>query len=140
MIVISLVPQEGIAKVWPIVEPMLAKAAEYTNGRYTTADILTDIATGQQTLWIAIEDGKIIGCTTVSIVLYPNGMKTLCYEYLGGEDVSRWLGEGHKVCMSYAKENGCTKLECLGRSGWKRFLGEIGYKQFAVKYEFNIED
>lgn len=140
MIAISLVPAEGLPRVWPIVEPMLAKAAEYTNGRFNTADILTDIACGQQTLWIAIEGGKIIGCTTISIIEYPTGIKSLCYEYLGGDDVSRWLGEGHKVCMQYAKDHGCTKLECLGRSGWKRFLRDIGYQQFAVKYEFNIED
>jgi len=134
-----MVPTEQLVQVWEEVMPMIERALQYTGGRFTMQNVLADLLTGNQTLWIAIEDQEIIGCTTISITQYP-GLKALVYEHLGGENVTRWLDEGHRVCSHYAKHLGCTVLECQGRSGWKPFLEKLGYRQYAVRYECKIED
>jgi hypothetical protein len=139
MIQVSLVPSEHIVQVWDVVLPMIEDALRYTGGRFTIRNVLADLMTGNQSLWVAIEDGKIIGCTTISVTQYP-GLKALVYEHLGGENVARWLEEGHRICSQYGKELGCTMLECQGRSGWKPFLEKLGYRQYAVRYECKIED
>lgn len=138
MIQITLVPTQFVGSVWPTVAPMIERALHYCGERFRIDDVLEDCLLGTQTLWLAMDDGQIIGCTTISITLYPGGKKALVYEHLAGEDVQRWLSEGDRVCREYARDNGCTILECQGRSGWKPFLEKLGYRQFAVRYECEV--
>lgn len=134
-----MVPLDRVQTVWHVVSPMLHKAIRHTGGRYRLVDVVADLQSGNQTLWIAFDETDIIGCTTISITQYPGGVKALCYEHLGGSNIKAWLAEGHKVLSEYARDLGCTRLECQGRSGWKPFLEELGYRQFAVRYECNLE-
>lgn len=120
---------------------MLDKAIQRANGRSLLADLYHDLTEGKQTLWIALDDLEIIGCCTVRINKYSTGLTTLSYEYLGGSDVGRWLGEGHRVLQMYAKEYGATRLEVpQGRKGWLHHLTKLGYRQFAVRYECELEE
>ena len=128
-------------EAWKVVEPMLTKAVDRSNGRMTISELVHDIFTSDQTLWVALDGNEIIGCCTVRIVRYPTDLMTLSYEYLAGEDVGRWLEEGHKVLTEYAKELGCSRLEVpQGRKGWEPFLKKLGYRTHAVRYECEIED
>lgn len=139
MISVSLVPTPHIYSVWDDVKQMIEDALTFGGGVYSIQDVFNDLLTDQQSLWIAIEDGKIIGCTTISINQYPRS-RSLVYKWLGGKDVARWLPEGHRVCSAYAREFDCSKLECLGRSGWKPFLEKLGWRQTGVQYEFELKD
>ena len=118
---------------------MIDSALAYGGGVYSIEDVFHDLMDGEQTLWVAFEGDEIIGCTTISITQYPRS-RSLVYKWLGGRDVARWLEEGHRVCSAYAREYGCTKLECLGRSGWKPFLEKLGWRQTGVQYEFELKD
>jgi hypothetical protein len=120
---------------------MLEAAVQRSNGRFTLMDILSDIVDGEQSLWVAMKDKEIIGCCTVRIVRYPTDLVTLSYEYLGGENVSVWIDEGHRVLSEYAREYGATRLEVpQGRRGWEPLLKKLGYKLFSYKFECNLED
>ncbi len=133
-------PKDLVDEVWHITGPMIERALRYTGGRFRMEDVRKDIDDMTQTLWIAIKNGKIIGCCTVSICDYPSGERSIVYEYLAGANVEEWLPEGHRVLSRYGKDNQCTLLECQGRSGWKPFLEKLGWRQFSVKYEFRLED
>lgn len=137
MIQITLVPINAMPVIWPKVSAMLEAALVYSGGRFTIDDLLNEIMISKKTLWIALDDDDIIGCTTVSIFQYPQ-LKALCYDDLGGRDVHLWLDEGHRVLSNYGRDMGCTRLECQGRSGWKKFLEALGYKQYAVRYEMEL--
>lgn len=140
MIQVSLIPYGEVEALLPVIAPMLTRALAYTGGRFTLEDVLEDLRTGDQTLWIAItDDNEILGCTTVSIKQYPTGKRALVYEHLAGDDVHLWLDEGHKMCVRYAKHFGCTVLECQGRSGWEPFLKKLGYRKFATIFECDLE-
>lgn len=141
MIQISLVPSGHIDQIWDVVSPMLDKAVQRSNGRMQLMDLYHDLIDGEQTLWIALDDTEIIGCCTVMINKYGTGLTTLSYEYLGGADVGRWLGEGHRVLQMYAKEYGATRLEVpQGRKGWMPHLAKLGYRQSAIRYECELEE
>ena len=140
MISVTLVPIEAIPELWPAVEPMLFKAVIRSGGRFTTEDLYHDLICGVQTLWLALDDSNIIGCATVKVQLYPTGLMTLSYEYLAGEDVRRWMRQAQEVMISYAKEYGCTKIEIIGRQGWKPLLEQLGWRQTNVQYELDLKD
>lgn len=141
MIAVSLVPTDELDNVWFAVVPMLESALQYNGGRSRLDDLYIELMNGQQTLWVALDEGEIIGCVTVRIVKYQTGMAILAYEYLAGKGVHRWLKEGHVVCSRYAKEFGCTMLEVpYGRRGWQPLLEDLGYRVAAIRYELNLED
>jgi len=104
-------------------------------------DVHDDLLWGKQSLWVALDGNEIIGCCTVRINWYKTGLRTLSYEHLGGKDVERWLFEGHEILQNYAKDYGCTRLEVpQGRKGWTPLLKKIGYRTFAIRYEFELKD
>lgn len=120
---------------------MLHKSVTRSHGRVSLMDVYHDLIDGEQSLWIALDDLEIIGCCTVRISKYSTGLTTLSYEHLAGANVGRWLGEGHRVLKMYAKEYGATRLEVpQGRKGWLHHLAKLGYREFAVRYECELEE
>jgi hypothetical protein len=140
LIEVSLVPSEFVQQVWHEVAPQLARCVARSGGRISLQSINEDLRQGAQTLWVALEDGQIIGCTTIRIIEYPTGVRALSYENLAGERFADWMLVGHSVCQEYAKALGCTLLEVTGRSGWERYLASLGYKRKAVQLSMKIED
>lgn len=140
MISVTLVPPDAVADLWTTVEPMLHKAVARSNGRYNTEELFHEIIDGDQTLWLALDDVNIIGCATIKVLRYPTGLITLSYEYLAGEDVRKWMHQAQEVMISYAKEFGCTKIEIIGRQGWKPLLEQLGWRQTNVQYELDLKD
>lgn len=141
MIAVSLVPADELDNVWFTVSPMLERALQYNGGRTRLDDIYIELMAGQQSLWVAMDEGDIIGCVTIRISRYQTGIKILSYEYLAGKTIHLWLKEGHRVCSAYGKELGCSMLEVpYGRRGWQPLLEDLGYKIAAIRYELNLED
>jgi hypothetical protein len=136
---ISLVPREETTTVWHTVAPMIEKAIPYCKGRFSIVDIFHDVLTGEQTLWVAFDEGEIYGAVTVRIVQYPD-CKALRLETLGGHSVRKWLREGFRTMESYARTCGCQKIEAFGRPEWGRFFKRLGLKPFAIQYEHNLDE
>ena len=140
MISITLVPTQHVPYVWDDVASMLVKAVVRSGGRFSIDDLYHELLDGTQSLWLALDGDKIIGTATIKVNRYKTGLVTLSYEYLGGEDVRRWMHQAHEVMLRYAKEYGCHKIEIVGRSGWKPLLEQLGGRQTNVQYEFELKD
>ena len=61
MIEVSMVPPQFLDACWGRIEGYLEKAAGYTYGRYTVADIYDVVKDGDNTLWIAFDEKSIKG-------------------------------------------------------------------------------
>ena len=57
--IISLVPSDHVANVWPAVAGYVQNALEYTDGRYELDDVLAMVEGGGFLLWIAFDDESI---------------------------------------------------------------------------------
>ncbi len=137
---ISLVPPEGVKKLWKdTLSSMVEEAAEYSNGRFTAVDVYVDCLRGQQSMWVAYDDEGIKGCCTVRIVQYPN-LKACLLDVIAGDNVDQWLEEGFNVISKYARAKGCIKMEGNGRPGWEPRIRKLGWKRSSVLFEYDLPE
>lgn len=104
--------------MWPIVGPMLAPAVALSNGCYEVEDVLADLRTGHQQLWVDWVDGQTINAAmTTMFDQYPR-KKTLKVVFVGGRKMKKWLPEFIGLVEAYARKNGADMLEGFFRAGW----------------------
>ena len=137
---ITLVPQEHIEFIWPKVREMLAPAIERAHGRWTEQDVLDQLLSGKQFLWLAYRnDGAISSAVTTLISQYPSA-RLLGIQFAGGTDMQLWSASGMAVMKKFAADMGCSGIETGGRSGWGRYLERFGFKQYIVICEHWFEE
>ncbi len=117
---------EDIETVWPEVEPLIAKACEYSDGKITTDDIYKDLKTQDMQLWLIPK-----GVWVTRIVDYPQSRRLEVVSASGEWD--NWLEYG-EVVADWARSLGCDAAEIIGRKGWGRKTGfEEIHRTFRVK-------
>lgn len=125
---VSLVPADHVENVWPIVEPYMERAAEYTYGRYTVDDIKDSITQYDHHLWIVFDDSKTIkGAVVTTFKHYPQA-KYLDMVFIGGDDGLVWKDDMLKVLKHWGYDNDCDGIESTARFGWEKIFKDDGYK------------
>ena len=138
--IISMVPRERVPEIYELVRKMLQPAIDAAHGRMEWNSVLAELGTGKTTLWaIAEDDGTIKAFAVFRIFDYPL-VRALTVELLGGKGFrEHWGAEFVEVINSYAKEYNCGTIEAIGRKGWRRVLGDHGFKEIAVTFERPVE-
>lgn len=135
---ISLVPTEYIDRVWPTVEPYVAKALKYASGKYEPEDVRALVVEYGYPLWIAFNDDGIKGAVVTRFIQYPR-KKYLFLEFCGGQDGFSWKAPMLEVLRSWAKDNGCDGIEGAGRDAWQRVFKDEGYKRTLQHFELPLD-
>lgn len=134
---ISLVPSELIEGLWSSIFPHLAKAAEYTFGRYEPEDIFEAVVSGQTHLWVAIRGDEIIGITVTRFWQYPR-KRCLDMVFLSGDDGFDWKDDMLDTLQRWAQDSGCDVLEASGRPGLARAFRDDGYRPLWQVFELPV--
>ena len=138
---VSMVPPEHVHECWANVEEFLARAAEYTFGRYHAEDIY-DLLTQRQDyhLWVAFDDsGKFYGAVVTNFVDYP-GKRVLAMQFCGGDELHLWKEDMLALLKKWARDTQCDAIESTGRKGWAKIFADDGYKVQWVTYELPVGD
>lgn len=107
-----------VEAMWPVVGPMLAPAVSLSNGCYEVDDVLAELRTGQQQLWVDWVDGQTVNAAmTTMFDQYPR-KKTLKVVFVGGRKMKKWLPEFISLVEAFARKNGADLLEGFFRKGW----------------------
>lgn len=139
MIQVSLVPPEHVEKLWPRVFPHLAKAAEYTFGRYEPEDIFDFVLSGAAHLWIAFNEEDIIGITITRFWQYPR-KKCLDMVFIGGDEGFSWKDQMLSTLQRWGADNGCEVIESSGRPAFARVFKNDGYRLLWQVYELPVAE
>ena len=134
----TLVPKEHVQRVWGSIEQFAEGCAKYTYGRFKAVDILHELLTKDQQLWIAFDDKDIYAFWVTEVVQYPQ-TKILVMHFTGGNRIEEWQTIGLKQLQQFARDTGCTKIESYGRPGWEKVWKNEGYKKRFVFYELPVE-
>jgi hypothetical protein len=134
----TLVPKEHVQRVWGSIEQFAEGCAKYTYGRFKAVDILHELLTKDQQLWIAFDDKDIHAFWVTEVVQYPQ-TKILVMHFTGGNRIEEWQTIGLKQLQQFARDTGCTKIESYGRPGWEKVWKNEGYKKRFVFYELPVE-
>jgi len=131
---VSLVPLELVPKYWGEVEQHLAKAAEYTHGRYEVEDIFDAIMDYDHHLWIAFDEEGVKGAVVTKFALYPR-RKYLDMVFTGGERLAEWKDPMLKMLQAWAYDSGCDGIESTARPGWAKIFKNDGHMPLWQTFE-----
>lgn len=127
------IPREEVWRVWPGV-------AEWIDSAYKAADeimpldILDQLRSGHRQLWVAWGDEQRVLCAVLTRIVQLRSGRALQVTGCGGEQVERW-SDLITTLESFAKDEGCTKIQVSGRPGWARLYRNSGYRATRVVIE-----
>ena len=105
------------ADTWAIASPMLQSALEYQD-THDIHDIKAALDDGSAQLWCGWKS-----CVGTEIVEYPK--MNACRIWLAAGDKSELLSRMLADIEKWAKNQGCSKIEVVGRKGWLRVLQDF---------------
>lgn len=137
--IFTAVPTEGVEIVWKDVKPLLDKAVNTSKGKFSIEDIYEYLLNGYYSLWIVMENKKVIAAITTRIVEYP-ASKGMAMDWIGGENINKWLPVAQKQISEFAKECGCSHLEGFGRKAWQRVLKKFNWEPEYIAYRMELNN
>ena len=135
--IISMVPFEEVANIWPEVSGFIEKSIEKFPARYSIVDVYEEILLHKQSLWVAYDD-EYLAAWTVRIAEYPQG-RILNIDWIGGKEPERWDVEAMTIMERYAKDMGCKRISSFGRPGWKNRGKACGFAVVSYVFEKEVE-
>lgn len=125
------------SSVWDLVLPFIERAREacpdYIACRELAPDILRKIEGRKYQLWLIHADGQIVAVSVTSVEKMSQG--SVCVvQYQSGVDLDGWLDVFKDSITGWARENGCTQMQLVGRKGWERKLLSRGLKKAFTIY------
>lgn len=102
---IELLNPNYLHQLWPVVEPMLAKAMAHAKGEITLEQLKVYLSNGAYQLILFIDGELIIGAVAYEWTIYPNDR---CFYILaiGGKTNDECVNQ----MFSYAKSQGATTV------------------------------
>ena len=88
----------------------------------TAEDFLPFLVASEMQLWVAIEDKDVLAAMITQIIPYPR-KRVLRILVLAGAEMDKWLPFLPEV-EKWAKDIGCSHIECWGRKGWLKVLSD----------------
>ena len=135
---IALVPRNNIDEILSEVGPILIRATDLSGGRWSLPDVLDQIDTGQQQLWIAFDDERIWAACTTRFSHYAK-MKMLEGCFVAGDKLDTWCAPLLEVLDRWAADNDCAGIEFTGRMGWEKVLKPYGFRRAYIVLEKRYE-
>lgn len=118
-IAIELPPIDELARVWPIIEPILKRATDRSLG-YQPIDLLQLVMLGRMHLFVVREGGRIVAALVTEVRQYPR-RRVLEVPFGGGTGLKRWIGPLMDALDAHAEMLGCQDIIGWDRVGWARF-------------------
>ena len=94
----------------------IENALAYGGGTHTLTQVLDAIIAGKAQFF-SMENSAIV----TEIVDYPQ--KSTCRIWLAGGNMDELMEAEKQICQ-WAREQGCSGMEVVGRKGWERQLKE----------------
>lgn len=133
------IPPDITDKVWPVVEPYLKKAIEFSHGTHSLESSRERVKSNAAQLWAIIEDEKphkVVAAGLTSVTQYPTGKRAVMIELLGGERMSDWFALKKDVEL-WAAQNDCHLVYCWARKGWAKHLPDYHLSHYVLSKELH---
>jgi hypothetical protein len=132
LVELSCVDPKQIPNVWPHVAHVIRRAMERGGlGRFE--DVERDVLSVNAYLWLAIESGSVLAAA-VTQVTQAKDHRLCTIVACGGHD---WKKFGRLIAglETYARAEGCRRMEIAGRPGWLRRLPDYRLAKIVIRKE-----
>ena len=110
----------------PLWAPLLVRAIEESDGRWTWEQCCKDILTGALEVWTVESGDRLLAVYTTRLL--KSRERFVLVEDMAGDDMREWLPAVAAALEDYAKDAGATQIVAEGRRGWEKVLREYGYR------------
>lgn len=154
-LVMQQVKPDHVRVVAPHIFDLLEKACEFSNGRFDPPSVLERCAglndRDNWQLWVVFSpEGAtdenfaehVKAVTVTSLNMYPTGEKVAETILIGGKGPSEeWLHYFDQL-KAWARHNGASRIQFIGRKGWQRSMKSLGinWKPVATMFECDLGD
>ncbi|WP_375638650.1 MULTISPECIES: hypothetical protein [unclassified Bartonella] len=124
-------------RIAPYLEDIIASFRKYVERfkhEITLQELLEAICSGKKQLWLVLDDDeRFLAAFTTQIQQTVLGKKRALICECSGKGILD-LVDNLQVAEDWARENGASEMEILGRLGWKRALTKQGYSIGMLYY------
>ena len=138
----TAVSPDFLDSCWDRAKPIIDKACEMSNGRFTADSVKKQLDIGIQILWILYRgDDDMLLALTTGISDYPDKrMLNIMFCASDGEN-TYWYDHREKIVppiIEWAKMQNCKGVELSGREGWAKVLAPFGFKKSYVTLDMEV--
>jgi len=112
--------------------PILERAIDRSDGRWSREEVLDDVRNGLLLVWIMVRHERVVGVFTTRPITCRSFTWVLV-EDLAGDDIDGWLPEAARALEGWARELGAKQIMLEGRRGWERKLRALGYETKRIQ-------
>jgi hypothetical protein len=158
-LVIEQVKPDMVGVVAPHILDLVEKACAFSNGRFDPSSVFENCAgmnaAHKWQLWVVFDRAAVAAnkddqgfgahvkaVTVTSLNVYPTGQKVAETILIGGKGPSEeWL-HYFDTLKAWAKANGASRIQFIGRRGWQRSMKTLGinWKPVATMFECDLEE
>lgn len=132
------VPANKIVADWDDIELFLKRGSEHWEEYYTLEWIFESLVSGKMMVWWLADDGGRFMLGLTEILDYPV-RSVLRILWIGGSNL-RYSLPALTYADIIAVRLKCSRIEVIGRKGFRKVLGSFGYEQKAVLYVKDLDD
>ena len=114
---LKIIPADYICQLWDQIEHYFKSASGAGTNDYTVEQIKFLLVQGKQTLFVIMDEEKLIGAFSVEFSNYPNN-KVMHIAAIGGKSVIE--DETVKQLEDWARSQGATKIRAFAQEAQAR--------------------
>ena len=109
---------EEVSGLWPVLKPHIERGIAVGAPYWDVEDVYAEATAGKLTVFIA-RMPQLMMVALVKLVDRPKA-RVGFIELVSGDGLRQVLDDGLAAIEAWAKDQGCTIIEAIGRPGWAR--------------------
>ena len=126
------VPVSDLGRMWPAVEPEIARATARSR-RYTPASVRAEIEADNWQLWVAVSGAGVEAVCCTRLQQFPE-TRVMFINLVAGHGRESWIGHLDTL-EDWARAEGCSVVATLTRPGWERVLKDYTRTRVMLEKE-----
>jgi hypothetical protein len=122
-------PVRSVQEFWPLAAPLLQRVLKYHPFMASADDVLELLVSNRASLVLYTENGAVIGAAVMEIHTYPRRRVANILALSGKPGFLKRIAEAERALQDWSKTRGCDSMSMLGRPGWSKTVGALGYSQ-----------
>lgn len=132
-----LMHPDEIDGVWSVMQDYVVAALDRDHGELSVDDIYHYLRAGEAQMWALYDDSGLVKCGLVTQLQEYEQLRVCRVLVLAGRDAD-W--ERYSVDVeSWARDEGCQRVESICRPGFARVMKKHGYQQLYVVIAKDLE-
>jgi len=132
-----IVEPSQLPAIWDQLAELLAPACEKSFGQDTIQTLRKALISGNDRVFVVLDDEDIIGAVTYSIKEFETGLRLLDIGYAGGVAMDTQMEAVIAMFKHLQNAFMCDRVRIVGRKGWVRYMKQFGFvdTHYSVEME-----